>query len=291
MKPFLWLFLVFMLLFSLLGGCKMQTIQPPADSSFADKEKELEIYCLESANLSGSLSAFREAYPDVRLSIEKFKTSRQMEDDLIGRIHTKDAPDVVLFDYSTTLDFEKLAGAMAFYPLTQLIAADETFFADNYLPAVTKDHSIDGEQYFLPFSVMSFTAFSPKSLLEELGLEQGVTSLTDYFAAAQSHALQHENDPFSLSFYRYQTNIDSISLMMAANGIEFSDRADTPDWKENIRQVVDCALFIDSQSQKANAARELDWTKIYWENTFCISSLYTDLGWDILLTSPFFRTG
>ena len=52
MKPFLWLFLVFMLLFSLLGGCKMQTIQPPADSSFADKEKELEIYCLESANLS-----------------------------------------------------------------------------------------------------------------------------------------------------------------------------------------------------------------------------------------------
>lgn len=282
MKPFLWLFLVFMLLFSLLGGCKMQTIQPPADSSFADKEKELEIYCLESANLSGSLSAFREAYPDVRLSIEKFKTSRQMEDDLIGRIHTKDAPDVVLFDYSTTLDFEKLAGAMAFYPLTQLIAADETFFADNYLPAVMKDHSIDGEQYFLPFSVMSFAAFSPKSLLEELGLEQGVTSLTDYFAAAQSHALQHENDPFSLSFYRYQTNIDSISLMMAANGIEFSDRADTPDWKENIRQVVDCALFIDSQSQKANAARELDWTKIYWENTFCISSLYTDLGWDIM---------
>lgn len=148
MKPFLWLFLVFMLLFSLLGGCKMQTIQPPADSSFADKEKELEIYCLESANLSGSLSAFREAYPDVRLSIEKFKTSRQMKDDLIGRIHTKDAADVVLFDYSTTLDFEKLAGAMAFYPLTQLIAADETFFADNYLPAVTKDHSIDGEQYF-----------------------------------------------------------------------------------------------------------------------------------------------
>ena len=71
-----------------------------------------------------------------------------MEDGLIGRIHTKDAPDVVLFDYSTTLDFEKLAGAMAFYPLTQLIAADETFFADNYLPAVTKDHSIDGEQYF-----------------------------------------------------------------------------------------------------------------------------------------------
>ena len=70
--------------------------------------------------------------------------------------------------------------------------------------------------------------------------------------------------------------------MMAANGIEFSDRADTPDWKENIRQVVDCALFIDSQSQKANAARELDWTKIYWENTFCISSLYTDLGWDIM---------
>lgn len=70
----------------------------------------------------------------MRLSIEKFKTSRQMEDDLIGRIHTKDAPDVVLFDYSTTLDFEKLAGAMAFYPLTQLIAADETFFADNYLP-------------------------------------------------------------------------------------------------------------------------------------------------------------
>ena len=55
MKPFLWLFLVFMLLFSLLGGCKMQTIQPPADSSFADKENELEIYCLESANLSGSL--------------------------------------------------------------------------------------------------------------------------------------------------------------------------------------------------------------------------------------------
>ena len=44
----------------------------------------------------------------------------------------------------------------------------------------------------------------------------------------------------------------------------------------------DCALFIDSQSQKANAARELDWTKIYWENTFCISSLYTDLGWDIM---------
>ena len=69
MKPFLWLFLVFMLLFSLLGGCKMQTIQPPADSSFADKEKELELYCLESANLSGSLLAFREAYPDVRLSI------------------------------------------------------------------------------------------------------------------------------------------------------------------------------------------------------------------------------
>lgn len=130
-----------------------------------------------------------------------------------------------------------------------MIAADETFFADNYLPAVTKDHSIDGEQYFLPFSVMSFAAFSPKSLLEELGLEQGVTSLTDYFTAAQSHALQHENDPFSLSFYRYQTNIDNISLMMAANGIEFSDRADTPDWKENIRQVV-TAPFLSTDNHK-----------------------------------------
>lgn len=120
------------------------------------------------------------------------------------------------------------------------------FLQTIYLPAVTKDHSIDGEQYFYRLASCLLPAFSPKSLLEELGLEQGVTSLTDYFTAAQSHALQHENDPFSLSFYRYQTNIDSISLMMAANGIEFSDRADTPDWKENIRQVVTAPFYRQS---------------------------------------------
>ena len=98
-------FVLFLCLSFILSGCNVQN----AETSMSLENKKLEIFCLEGANISYALIAFREKFPEVRLSVEKFKTSTEMEDVLINRINTKQAPDIVIFDFSTTLDFEKIA--------------------------------------------------------------------------------------------------------------------------------------------------------------------------------------
>jgi len=281
-KKLLSLFLCFALF---LCGCSAQNAGPGADtniSSSSVQEGELEIFCLESANIFYGMIAFREQFPDIRLSVQKFKTSSEMEDVLINRINTKDAPDIVIFDYSTTLDFEKLAQKEAFYPLTDFIKEDGDFTLENYLPAAVNRVQTDEEPYFLPFSLMPVINYSPQSLMETLQIEQGTTTLEEYFLALQNHDQQNAQDAYTLSFFRQsqlfgEENIPIVPLVLGVADIDIAQELHSPDFKERLKLVVDFSILIELQDQKAQNAYRTNWSAVNWENTFSISQSSCDI--------------
>lgn len=275
-------FVLFLCLSFILSGCNVQN----AETSMSLENKKLEIFCLEGANISYALIAFREKFPEVRLSVEKFKTSTEMEDVLINRINTKQAPDIVIFDFSTTLDFEKLAQKKAFYPLTNFVKDDVDFTSEKYLSAAVEVFQSNEEQYFLPFSFMPIIDYSPRSLMESLQISQGETTLEEYFHAVQNHAEENTDDSYTLSFFRLfqvfgAVDIPIVPLLLSVADIDIAEEMNSPNFKEKLKLVIDFSRLIELQDQKAKNAYDTNWSFVNWKNTFAISHSYYDMATDI----------
>lgn len=171
-----------------LASCNGQTAPngstpDPASStpeSTSQDANTLTVYYLTTDTWATPYSTFRGAHPDVTVNAVAFDSAAEMEDQLINEMQTGTGPDVILFTDETTLDLTKLARHDAFAPLDDMMAADETYEAENYLPAAIKGCQVDGQQFFLPITLSLSNLYADKNAMADMGITTGYT-LAEFF--------------------------------------------------------------------------------------------------------------
>lgn len=89
----------------LLPGCGNE-YRTSFDGQASLQESDFSIYLLKEnfSDIADAVAQFRTENPEIALSITQFDTTEELDDTLIRDFNTNTGPDVVLFDYTTTLD-------------------------------------------------------------------------------------------------------------------------------------------------------------------------------------------
>ncbi len=123
------------------------------ESSATGGDDKINIYALEhDQNAEEYLRKFKIQYPDIETEITYFATVSEMDYKLSTEIYGDLAPDIVLFQQGTSLDFHQMVKNNAFKDLTEEINADTTLDKENYLGGTFEAGEVDGGIYALPLT-------------------------------------------------------------------------------------------------------------------------------------------
>lgn len=180
MKKLLCLILSLCLL-AALGGCNgdapEETTLQTTESTTPEEPRELDIYYLrETLSTAQSIvQKYTLSHRNVSVNATAFNSIEEMDLQIASEISAGKGPDVILFPDTTTLDTAKMAQNGAFLDLSEMMAADITYSAENYYPVLTAGQ-IGGGQYLMPLRMkFMYMMTTQKKFSDVLSLEEGYT--------------------------------------------------------------------------------------------------------------------
>ena len=226
-----------------------------SDAQSPSQESELTIYLLKEnfSDIADAVAQFRTENPEIALSITQFDTTEELDDTLIRDFNTNTGPDVVLLDYTTTLDLQKMAKSQSFLAFDPTLQEKAGFDSNDYIPAAIKGCQIDGNLYFIPISFLPQIAFYSTHMQEQYQFQSNKTTRDEYYQILSSHAQQYREDPYVISIFEQyplqgKTDISSTQSVLASAGIlqDFS----LPEEGDALRKTVDWIKLIQAQNAK-----------------------------------------
>ncbi len=226
-----------------------------SDAQSPSQESELTIYLLKEnfSDIADAVAQFRTENPEIALSITQFDTTEELDDTLIRDFNTNTGPDVVLLDYTTTLDLQKMAKSQSFLAFDSTLQEKAGFDSNDYIPAAIKGCQIDGNLYFIPISFLPQIAFYSTHMQEQYQFQSNKTTRDEYYQILSSHAQQYREDPYVISIFEQyplqgKTDISSTQSVLASAGIlqDFS----LPEEGDALRKTVDWIKLIQAQNAK-----------------------------------------
>ncbi len=163
-----------------------------------------------------AVAAFEKDHPEVELTETVFDTPKQMDDQLSTELSAGSGPDAVFLSSETTLDVYRSARGGAFADLSDLLAQDEDFSADQYFPGVLQAGQIDGKQYFLPATIKIPTVFCQTGSTPGEGLWD-----LDSFVSAVEESIDQRRNETSKSSLLFRSKDPVFTQMLRLYGVNF----------------------------------------------------------------------
>lgn len=183
-----WLLLCIMLLSACTPGKANNTPKTTVPSDLAgeatkqDDPVSLDIYYLEDDACSFYIAKTFYA-KDVTVNATAFSSLEEMDTRIATEINGNKGPDVILFPSTTSLDTTKMALNGAFLDLSDMLAGDETYNAQNYY-SVLDAGNIGGKQLLMPLRF----CFPYYCTTQERMTSAGVDLLENYTATQMMSA-------------------------------------------------------------------------------------------------------
>lgn len=237
----------------LLPGCGNE-YRTSFDGQASLQESEFSIYLLKEnfSDIADAVAQFRTENPEIALSITQFDTTEELDDTLIRDFNTNTGPDVVLFDYTTTLDLQKMAKSNSFLTFDSTLQEKVGFDSNDYIPAALEGCQIDGNLYFIPISFLPQIEFYSTHMQAQYQFQSNKTTRDEYYQILSSHAEQYREDPYVISIFEQyplqgKTDISSTQAVLASAGIlqNFSLLEG-----DALRKTIDWIKLIQAQNSK-----------------------------------------
>lgn len=147
---------------------------------------ELTVYLLDTGTTSqkgyiAEAMEFAGRNREYTIEIEEFNDEEAMEERLKIELTAGQGPDVILSDMLLSLDMMELAGNGTLYDMTDIIAADTSFTAENYYMSVMKAGQIEDRQYVIPLSFTLPAFISSDTALEDAGIDWDDSSTLEVY--------------------------------------------------------------------------------------------------------------
>jgi len=107
---------------------------------------------------------------NITVNATAFSSREEMDTRIAAEISGNKGPDVILFPYHTSLDTMKMAMNDAFLDLSDMLANDETFDANNYY-RVLDAGNIGGKQLLMPLSFCFPYFYTTQERMTAMGME------------------------------------------------------------------------------------------------------------------------
>lgn len=278
-------FIAFLCLFVFLfSGCS-NLERSPSDPSDLVGEQSLTFYVLKDnfSDISSIVTQFRTENPQIVLSITQFDTTEELDDALVRDLNTNTAPDVVLLDYRTTLDLQKMAKSGAFLEFEESLAETVGFDPGSFLGAAVEGCRMDGAQYFIPIAFLPQIEFYSTHAQAQHLFRAGETSRDEYYEILADHAAQYEKDPSVISIFEQfplqgKTDVSVTQAVLASSGIlgDFSVAEE-----DTLQKTIDWIKLIKEQNEKFQGYDGDFWDHydtFYWDDNL----FYTVSGYDLV---------
>jgi len=174
----------------------------------------------------------------IDVQIEEFTDVESMEERLKVELGIGQGPDVILADSNFTLDMMSIAENGAFYDMTDIITADETFNEENYYTNVMKGGQVDGRQYIIPltFSVLSFCSTEAK--LENTGIDWDNAAPAEVYRRTLDY-LKAEESCRITGYHWYKQLASALMGTLAIDPADYGETYTLED--EHIRTILELA--------------------------------------------------
>ena len=212
----------------------------------AAQEEVITVYYLNDPGfpLERTLRAFSESYSKTGSNITIEKVAFQDPEALKESIQSEGFPDVLLLRASDSLynlDPQQWIDAGQVLALNDMLEADDSFQASNYIAGLMESGQVGGQQYYMPLSVEMQALYMPQSNVQSSGMGSLSDSYTlEEFLHTVSEAGEHYDYTYLPQFYDTSRDygLCLLNFLQQTGALQINRSAQTVHVNESILPTV-----------------------------------------------------
>ena len=253
MKKSLFISVLLFVCIILFSGCTPGGTNSTTVTTKPDVSGSIDIYYLaDDACSIHILKSFKSSTADVTINATGFSSVEEMDTRIAAEISGNKGPDVILFPSATSLDTTKMAMNQAFLDLSEMLAADESYDAQNYY-SVLDAGKIGSKQLLMPLRFRLQYHTTTQERLTAAGME-----LPENYTASQLMATFHSyaagaGEDFSAMICSMNCSTGALIYdTLRLSGVEIADlQSKTLSISDEVfQEYAEFARLMFEQSQK-----------------------------------------